>query len=370
VLVPLPPRMLTSVLRDLSVRVVASLGEYVSAALLPMAPTSLRGHVAFAADGSLSPSRVSLAVGVLSLGFAAWLVHRAWRAPHARPYAADIAWFFLPLLPVLNILPLRLESLVAERFMHLASVGIAAVLARAMLLFCQRQARGVRIGVAACIALTLVFALVSVPRVFAFANDSALWRYEYRRNPKESYVLYRLANEALIAGATEEAIYISREGYLAAHEARSQAYEVRFVLLMAQAVLRMTPDSEQQALRNLRDFYDALAKNELATLMLPTFKVHVRFGRELAPVVSSDALLFALPRAHAHARTGDLERAIVLLRESVQVAAARPETWHLLATLLERTGRSAEAREALREANALGSDGMTFRLRSASASTR
>ncbi|HEX2679109.1 MAG TPA: tetratricopeptide repeat protein, partial [Polyangiales bacterium] len=267
--------------------------------------------------------------------------------PALRPYLADLAWLVLPLAPLINVLPLRLDSLVAERFLYLPSLGAAALLARGAYALEHTKLLRASLHVALCVGLALAFACVTVPRMQAFESDRALWLDELERNPRECYTMYRLANQAIVRKELRQALAISHAGYDQALRDRLRMYEVRFVLLSALSVLQIARDTDQGTLGALRDFYDAIAAGKPASLKLPMFTLSTRFGRELAPLVNEDILIFALPRAIAHARSGDLQGAQTLLEHAVVQAPTHGEAWEQLALVLARQRRFDQARAAL-----------------------
>jgi hypothetical protein len=364
-LVPLPQRSAHALLWSLPARVASSLGHYLSATLWPFAPTALRGKVALGADGALVYEPLSVMIGAAGIAAALGFGLRALRRPALRPWLADAAWFAVALLPVLNLFPLELKALVADRFLYFPLIGVAALAARAIATSWPRLRAPARGLIAACgAALALAFAPVVLAQGRAFASDAALWRYEFARDPQRPLVLELNATLAAAARDHARAVALARAGHELALHDRQPGLEVRFALLALDAAARATPDLDQPRLSALRDFYDALALRGQGELALPA----VRAGaRELAPAlalrVKYDALRrklldqevanFHVPRARLHARTLGLARAEELL---VAITRAHPRSFEArveLALVQGKTRQLAAARGSVAAARAL-----------------
>jgi hypothetical protein len=365
VLVPLPARSVHALLWSLPARVASSFGHYLHAAFWPLAPTALRGKSRLAEDGAIAFEPLSVALGCL--GFAAFLLCAVYavRRPRLRPWLADASWFAIGVAPALNLFPLELKALVADRFLYLPMIGIAALLARTVATVWPALGRGARgLAVAVGFAVSFIFATVTVGHGRAFASEAALWAYELAHDPERPLVLEQNAELAAAAGKPARAVALARAGYDLAKRNRQVGLEVRFALIALEVAARATPDSEQARLLRLREFYDALAERGAGELALAP----VRAGdRELAPALGlrvhysevQRALLadataqFHVQRARLHARTLALASAAQQLEHLVRVRPRSSEAWVELALVQGRARRFADALHAAAAARSL-----------------
>jgi tetratricopeptide (TPR) repeat protein len=369
---PLPLGEPDAVLFGLPKRVLSSLGHYAEAIFVPLSPTVLRGKTWSAEDGSYAVESTSLFAGSALLGLcAALLVWRLVRRARLRragsaftdPSVGDAAWLLLPLLPVLNITPLPMQALVADRFLYWPLLGAAALLARAVARTFVHDARAQLLLALLFLGLATCGAVV-IDHGQAFASDRALWRYELARDPERPYVLERSAVLAIEDRNALYALQLALAGRELAKSTGRRNLEPRFLMLGLWAIRQATPDLEQERLLALRAFYEGLAHEGRATLGLPPLVIG---GTERLPSLGLSVELtdaqrrqldhdisgFAMARAELFARTREPERAEQLLVELLRADPRSADAATLLAIVRARLGRMAEAKAALAHARSV-----------------
>ncbi|MBI4677933.1 MAG: tetratricopeptide repeat protein [Elusimicrobia bacterium] len=164
-------------------------------------------------EHSLSPLRTLFSVeGSLLLAGAALLglgMLRLYRWD--RPAAWGLSWVFLAAAPFLNLIPFLNYSLVADRYLYMASVGFFLALSRLVSRF-ARSAAAQRAAAWGLAALAIAYGLQSLLLGARFADPLALWSHTAACAP---------ANPR--AHAALGAVYLARESYPEAERALRRA---------------------------------------------------------------------------------------------------------------------------------------------------
>lgn len=298
-------------------RVLASAGYYVRSAFWPWTPTVTVGAIDPAVEGAWLLPAWAIATGAVAALTVAALAVAALRRPALRPWLADAAWLVVPLLPVLNLFPLGYQTFVAERFLYLPLLGLAALLAR--LLVTARSERAQRGAAAVAGVFVLACAGASTLHVAHFLDDVELWSYERAVHPDDPRVGKWLAQALLRAGENDAA----RAELLASLEQTPPAWNVlRAELAVEWGVLESVsgPDAEQERLIAARTVLDTLAELPAAE------KISLEIGGKRHELVLNERVRARLAaskplrdhRILAHLRTLSLETA-----ESLAAALAR-----------------------------------------------
>ncbi len=147
-----------------------------------------------------------------------------------RAEAWGLLWFFIALLPVLNIV--SIATFMAERLLYLPSAGAALALAAAGSRL-RGSARARRVFFASCAALLALFALNIQSRLPVWHDDVSLWRYDAGQNPWDFLTRMKLADALKKAGDPEGAAAALRDALGRASSAwqRAMAYNEIGVLL-------------------------------------------------------------------------------------------------------------------------------------------
>ncbi|HSN28395.1 MAG TPA: hypothetical protein VLT45_19050, partial [Kofleriaceae bacterium] len=154
-------------------------GRYVALVLAPhdlsMQRALLRSH-----DGSLrDPALYAVLGGIALVATLAAVVALRKRFPAG---AVGLAVFVVTLAPTLNLLQSNQQTLVAERFLYLPTLGLALVIA-AIPAFAQRRVQ----LLLAAVALALVAQTLS--RSADFADEDQFWKRELAMHPESAAAL-------------------------------------------------------------------------------------------------------------------------------------------------------------------------------------
>ena len=170
--------------------IVLTAGHYAAAVVNPYQPSmQLGAHAAL-----LSTDRTTFALGAAGLVLyppALWL---AWRArERAALPCLGLVVFAAFLAPVLNILPLNLQVLAAERNLYLPMLGVALLLA-APLVLQDAATRGRRLVALALTLLGLSWGGALFLRSLDFTDPLRFWTVELERSPDNPVVQRKLAH--------------------------------------------------------------------------------------------------------------------------------------------------------------------------------
>jgi tetratricopeptide (TPR) repeat protein len=233
-----------------------------------------------------------------------------------------LAWFFVSLLPVLNIIPINI--LVADRYLYVPSVGF--VLAAAGCLVGLRQwsaeVKGVRAG-RAVVAVILGAAIVlASARTWArnrvWQDSISLWGSVVSEFPQSAQA------RLLLAGAYAE----------------TEPPDYDRALAEVDAAERIEPSSGEPHLVRGR-IYSRMGDAERA-------QAELRMARTLGVEGAGDAYELELEQAQHLDAAGDLAGAAAAVERAISLDPSRPEGYNYLGSLAERSGNLARAEELYR----------------------
>ena len=259
-------------------------------------------------------------VTLASVAAIAVLIAIAVAARRRAPIAAlGIVWFFVALAPTNPGVPF--PNFIAERYVYLSLVGVAAI---AGWVFALGWARSRTVAMLAGVAAIATLCALSVSRARLYAEPIALWRATAETSPDNPRPHVNLGILLAERGDFDEAV---AELERAVALAPGDAY--------ARYNLGALQERRGELAAATRSFRAALASVER-----PRYRV------SLARLLNA--------RGKAAARDGELDDAERLLREAVEVdAPGYASPVYNLGVVLDRTGRSAEARELWQRALAI-----------------
>lgn len=335
-------------------RVLASVGHLARLVALPWPLSVLPAPARFDAAGSFLYAPWAVAVGALVVALFAALTATASRRPAWRPWCADAAWFLVALVPVANVIPLRLYTLVAPRFLYLPMLGVGALAARAVATTLARRPHW-RPWVFAAAALTLVtWGVASLEHAEHFRSTEDLWTHELRVHPEDPIALGQLAQLPSRRGR-DEGLSLALRAYHGALAQGIAGTAAESSLLVAARLSELTPDADQETLSALRRFYDGFTPDARGAAVLDATRARLRVPLSDEARGPRSPLAWRVPRAAVYARTLDLESARRQLDEALALTPRDPAAWRVMLVVLislERWDDAVELCERFRGANA------------------
>lgn len=334
--------------------VLESVGAYARLVLAPYHPSTQVG----AHHNPAHPSWTLVCVGgaVLAAGIAGLVLARR-RAPRAA-LALVLAAAFL--LPVANVVPLRIHVLVAERFLYLPLLGLMILLGVAA----SAISRWVRPAVllSAVGVLAASWALTVTARNPDFTDPERFWRAELRRSPDNPLVQLELAQTLVRQHRAREAealFFSSFYDYRLVVGDPGNPLRALFGYLDAR--LLRASDADQALLRQVATFLEKLAgvgtepAAASATLHLDgrEITVRTRSAATRRALLNDRAALLATLGA-VLSRLGDDAKAEEALAGAVRLRPGRLSCLMNLALVRARRLDLAGARTALERAQGAG----------------
>jgi hypothetical protein len=264
----------------------------------------------------------SLAYVVAGAGALAALTALAIVARRRFPAAtAGLALYALAFAPTSNLALTQQQTLIADRFLYIPTLGLALVLASALAAVRRRDAYLVTAAVAVALAT------LSLSRAADFGDPRQFWEREARLHPADPSAL----TFVLEAEITEHTLARLDEA------ARTAPDRATFAATAAEIVASAVPDREAPTLRDIDAFCaDVLAgrRAELAAWDVTIEPVDATAVRSRLEAVRTDvSRRIAHPRSGGDARAelaaGNFEGAVRTLTQTVPARDVRPmlERW-------------------------------------------
>lgn len=314
-------------------RVLSTLGCYVAHVAWPWPQSALFGRVA---EGEAPPAWWAL-VGALTVG--AFAVVAGW-ARRERGWLADALWLALPLAPVLNLTPLGLDVLAADRFLYLPMLGVAALVARTL---SGARERAVLLLAG---AVTVAWAVTSARGVERWERETTLWAHELSLRPADAWVADHLSTGLLAEERPAESLDVVARTWRRIGRPGAVA-ETRLSLLRARALLEGAPDADGATLRALRDFYEGAARAPAGVRVA----VETRYGAVAYTGGAADPRVvyntLVVPRAQSLLRAADYGAAEAA---ATGLLARNPRSvplWNVLVASLVARDRCPDALRAM-----------------------
>jgi hypothetical protein len=296
-------------------RALASFGLYAQQVAAPWNPTAFPGMriytcgagESFSIGWLISGALVAAATG--ALGFVA-LRRNAWR-----PAFADTLWLVFPLLPVLNLLDLGSRNLIADRFLYLPMLGVAALTARSVLWLLDRRLAIGRVTAAAVVVLLVGFAVVTSLHSRVFASSSSFWEYEAERNPENPFALHAVGTARTRAGLRNTGLALLQRAQALAERTCVHTDAVRAAKDLAWALSLTAGPDDRDNLTKLLAMYAQVPRDGLFEHDGPS-GWSVQLTPEETRALVSNELYYALPLATIEARLGHVDEAMTILEAS------------------------------------------------------
>ena len=321
-------------------RVLSSVGHLLRLVVAPWPPTVMPAFIRFDAAGAVRYEPWSVALGaVATLGASGFLVAAA-RRPSLRPWARDLGLFVVALLPAINLAPLRLQSLVAPRFLYLPLLGLTALLARALTRVPPLQVRAVTL---ACSAALLLCASLIVRHTAAFASTADLWAWEVEHNPDNHFALKALAIARTREHRPFDALQLSLRAFAAAGRTHAREAQADRALDVASRVSDLTPEADQETLVAVRSFFEAFAPGHDGPAVLATRGVRLRLPLGAADRDGRIRHAWRIPYAIALARTLRYPESEAVLRVILREQSRDALAWRNLLLVTASQERWADA---------------------------
>jgi tetratricopeptide (TPR) repeat protein len=368
-LMPLP-RSASDGVSELPRRVVGTLGHYVEATVWPWQPLLARGFRHTDCSGTLVVPTHTLLIGGATVAALALLCVR-WRALRGKPWAFDVAWFFLFLVPVLNVIDLRAHGLAGDRFLYVPLFGASALVA-ALIARAWRARVPVRAAVGLMMGVVLGACATSTHRHVAhFENSAVLWRNEAQLNPENLYAVELVARQESAADPGF-ALSLYTTGYELATARCNTALAARFAMLATAGLVGVVPDTRQDRLGDLLDFYDRVVGADRVKLAWPEMALDMTLPSRFAEELKSDPLLVGMPHAIVTMRALRLPRARSMVERMLEAHPDHQGAWLLLARIQARQESFDEAERSIEEAdrrapNSVGAEHLANMVREARA---
>ncbi|MBI3089280.1 MAG: tetratricopeptide repeat protein [Candidatus Tectomicrobia bacterium] len=167
-------------------------------------PVQLNAYYDARALGSVL--QVRFLIALLGLAAILLLIRALLRANRTAVFG--LAWFFLALLPVLNLVPIPI--LLAERFVYLPAVGVAilgaSVASHLAAAWRQRAAKlERRVALLGCLGLALL-AVLTISRIGIWHDSATLWRDTTRKSPRTPIPHINMGRAYRDAGLVDRAV--------------------------------------------------------------------------------------------------------------------------------------------------------------------
>ena len=162
-------------------------------------PLSVLYSVPFLSGGFVLRTVVAV-IASAAIVYAAWL----FRKQHPLPFFA-VAWYFLSLVPVLNIFPT--EPVVADRYAYFAVLGFALLCACLLKVLAGRR----RAFLFAACGIIVLWSVIDLSRTRDWHDDLSLWEAAAAADPDLTQV--ELANALWAKGRYADALGHLREEY-------------------------------------------------------------------------------------------------------------------------------------------------------------
>lgn len=342
-------------------RVLSTLGYFVQRVVFPWPQTVHPAARSYNATGGEIFAPWAVVLGAAVLGFLGALMFLAWRRREKfGPWLADSLWFFVPLLPTLNILDIDTIARASDRFLYWPVLGVSALVARGATHAIPSGASTRRALVGIAVGVSILFVLASASHVNHFRTDYTLWAHEYEVDQTNTEALWALAGIAKHEGLSDSAHKLCTEGYQAADRKRYQWTAVRFALCQLETALDVATADDPETVIYVRGVYEQLVDKSLLSADRASLKFDLHITSEtIRNRLVTDPNNVALPRARAHLVSGNTDEAISQLEVITRSYPGARDGWRMLVAAYQAAGNEAGVAAATKQAGQLLGEGWT-----------
>ncbi|MCA9583225.1 MAG: hypothetical protein KC416_15605, partial [Myxococcales bacterium] len=309
-------------------RILSSFGLYLRHTLWPTEPT-IRAGLRHSDAGVELFDPLFVTLGAIGGAAILAFLFAAHRKKALRPLLADLLWFIVPLVPVLNVADIGADTLISERFLYLPMVGLSALVAR-LVARCwamgSRPRTMVLLGAVVALAPCAWIARGHVPH---FKDNLAFWEHAYETGPNSMVTISALSR--LYRHSEDPAVVLAllQRGYEVAQAEKHVAWALTFSLTGIAEMLSVTADADRQTIGQIAEAYLGVERHSHLRFSKGPLRIDLPLdarGREFCLSTPTD---YGIPRAIALMRAGQRERATSDL-ENVVETMSHPGAWSLL----------------------------------------
>ncbi|HWP44302.1 MAG TPA: hypothetical protein VNO14_13745, partial [Blastocatellia bacterium] len=323
--------------------------KYLGLLLFPLNLTIF--HETPLVESPLSLRLILPAIGLLGIAFAIWPLRRS------RLALFGLLWFFIHLLPVLNLSAFAIEFMVQERYVYIPSVGFSLLVAIGLarlpvdewLPFRSRRAGQVAIIVVIC--LLLMGKTLSQNRVWA--DDMTLWNHGVEAAPDQTMSHFILGHKYInlnrqdkVIEAFENFMKLNQRNiivisnlassHLLMYDQTKDRYHVDRAIALCEKGLALN--------ENLAPLWDTFGRAYLLETNLKNYqRAHAYFDRGLS--LQPENAMLNFHKGAAYAVEQKVEAALPYLERARELEPNLPETYKVLAYVYRSRGQAKEAIE-------------------------
>ena len=290
-------------------------------------------------------------LGLVGLAAGIWQMRRSLVARFG------VLWFFIHLLPVLNLSAFAIEFMVQERYVYIPSVGFSLLIAMGLakipveqwLPFRSRRAG--QVATVAAICLLLMGKTVFQNRVWA--DDMTLWNYGVEAAPEQTMPHFILAHKYINQNRQEKVVESLEEymkldqkniivisnlatSHLLMYDQTKDRYHVDRAIALCEKGIALNDQ--------LAPLWDTFGRAYLLDTNLRSYeRAHAYFDRGLR--IQPENAMLNFHKGAAYAVEQKVEAALPYLERSRELEPGLPDTYKVLAYVYRSLRRPQEARE-------------------------
>jgi tetratricopeptide (TPR) repeat protein len=288
-------------------------------------------------------------LGLVGLAIGIWQMRRSLVARFG------VLWFFIHLLPVLNLSAFAIEFMVQERYVYIPSVGFSLLIAMALakipveqwLPFRSRRAG--QVATVAAICLLLMGKTVFQNRVWA--DDMTLWNYGVEAAPEQTMPHFILAHKYINQNRQEKVVESLEEymkldqkniivisnlatSHLLMYDQTKDRYHVDRAIALCEKGIALNDQ--------LAPLWDTFGRAYLLDTNLRSYeRAHAYFDRGLR--IQPENAMLNFHKGAAYAVEQKVEAALPYLERSRELEPGLPDTYKVLAYVYRSLRRPQEA---------------------------